>query len=109
MRIDYRFEANREMVDNVGSILGVSGAALIKEAQKKHLETSKHKIPLLFMHDIIHGFKTIFPSPLAMSCTWQPELVKESAEIAAKESAVSGIFTSGFSPCDPVGMQVEPR
>ena len=100
MGIDYRFEANREMVDNVGSILGVSGAALIKEAQKKHLETSKHKIPLLFMHDIIHGFKTIFPSPLAMSCTWQPELVKESAEIAAKESAVSGIHLT-FSPmCD---------
>ena len=100
MGIDYRFEANREMVDNVGSILGVSGAALIKEAQKKHLETAKHKIPLLFMHDIIHGFKTIFPSPLAMSCTWQPELVKESAEIAAKESAVSGIHLT-FSPmCD---------
>lgn len=100
MGIDYRFEANREMVDNVGSILGGSGAALIKEAQKKHLETSKHKIPLLFMHDIIHGFKTIFPSPLAMSCTWQPELVKESAEIAAKESAVSGIHLT-FSPmCD---------
>ena len=100
MGIDYRFEANREMVDNVGSILGVSGAALIKKKKKKHLETSKHKIPLLFMHDIIHGFKTIFPSPLAMSCTWQPELVKESAEIAAKESAVSGIHLT-FSPmCD---------
>ncbi len=52
------------------------------------------------MHDIIHGFKTIFPSPLAMSCTWQPELVKESAEIVAKESAVSGIHLT-FSPmCD---------
>lgn len=100
MGIDYRFEADREMVDQIGSILGVSGAALIKEAQKKHLETSKHKIPLLFMHDIIHGFKTIFPSPLAMSCTWQPELVRESAEIAAKESAVSGIHLT-FSPmCD---------
>ena len=53
MGIDYRFEAQKHMVDNIGSILGVSGAKLIKEAQKKHLETSAHKIPLIFMHDIL--------------------------------------------------------
>lgn len=100
MGIDYRFEANPDMVDNIGSILGVAGAKRIKNAQKQHMETSRHKIPLIFMHDIIHGYKTIFPSPLAMSCTWQPELVKESAEIAAKEAAVSGLHLT-FSPmCD---------
>lgn len=100
MGIDYRFEANPGLLDNIGSILGVAGAKLLKSAQKKHLETSRHKIPLIFMHDIIHGYKTIFPSPLAMSCSWQPELVKRSAEIAAKEASVSGIHLT-FSPmCD---------
>lgn len=100
MGIDYRFKCEKHMVDNIGSILGVSGAKLIKDAQKKHLETSAHKIPLIFMHDIIHGYKTIFPSPLAMSCTWQPELVKEASSVAAKEAAVSGIHLT-FSPmCD---------
>ena len=100
MGIDYRFEADEHLVENIGSILGVSGAKRLKEAQKRHLEVSKHKIPLIFMHDIIHGYKTIFPSSLAMSCTWQPELVKQSAQIAAKETAVSGIHLT-FSPmCD---------
>ena len=82
MGIDYRFEVDEHMENNIGSILGVSGAKILKAAQKKHLEKSSHKIPLIFMHDIIHGYKTIFPSPLAMACTWQPELVKKSAEIA---------------------------
>lgn len=100
MGIDYRFQAKQHMVDNIGSVLGVAGAELVKEAQKRHLEVSKHKIPLLFMHDVIHGFKTIFPSPLAMSCSWQPGLVKRAAEIAAKEAAVSGVHLT-FSPmCD---------
>lgn len=100
MGIDYRFKTDKNLEKNVGSILGAAGAALLKSAQKKHLEQSRHKIPLLFMCDIIHGYKTIFPSPLAMSCSWQPELVKESARIAAKEAAVSGIHVT-FSPmCD---------
>lgn len=100
MGIDYLFEADQMMIDNIGSILGVAGAKFLREAQTKHLEASVHKIPLLFMHDIIHGFKTTFPSPLAMSCTWQPELVKKSAQIAAKEASVSGIHLT-FSPmCD---------
>lgn len=100
MGIDYGFESNNNMVDNIGSILGVSGAKLLKNAQDKHLKSSKHKIPLIFMHDVIHGHKTIFPSPLAMSCSWQPELVKKSAEISAKEASVCGIHLT-FSPmCD---------
>ncbi len=100
MGIDYRFEIDEHLEQNTGSILGVSGAKFLKAVQKRHLEKSKHKIPLIFMHDIIHGYKTIFPSPLAMACTWQPQLVKRSAEIAAREAAVSGIHLT-FSPmCD---------
>lgn len=100
MGIDYHFEVDEHMKNNAGSILGVSGAKYLKSLQKRHLERSKHKIPLIFMHDIIHGYKTIFPSPLAMACTWQPELVRKSAEIAAREASVSGIHLT-FSPmCD---------
>jgi len=97
MGINYRFDSDRFMDDNIGSLLGVSGAKALIEIQKKHLEKSKHKIPLIFMHDIIHGYKTIFPSPLALSCSWQPELARKSSRIAAKESAVSGLHLT-FAP-----------
>ena len=52
---------------------------------------SRLKIPLIFGKDIIHGFKTTFPIPLAMSCSWDPDLIKESARIAATESSAEGI------------------
>lgn len=100
MGINYRFPAKPELAKEIGSILGVAGAKRLRKAQEEHIKQSRNKIPLIFMHDIIHGFKTIFPSPLAMSCTWQPGLVKKSAQIAAKEASVSGIHLT-FSPmCD---------
>lgn len=80
-----------------GSIVGSYGAASIKEIQSKYLEKSRLKIPLLFMADVIHGYRTIFPIPLAIGTTWNTELAEKSAEIAAKESAVSGIHLT-FSP-----------
>lgn len=49
------------------------------------------------MLDVIHGFRTIFPVPLAIGCTWDPALAEESARIAAKEAAVSGVHVN-FSP-----------
>lgn len=100
MGINYRFPASPGLAEEIGSILGVAGAKKLRKAQEEHMKKSRNKIPLIFMHDIIHGFKTIFPSPLAMSCTWQPCLVKRAAEIAAKEASVSGIHLT-FSPmCD---------
>lgn len=100
MGIDYRFDTHPDLRENAGSLLGVSGAKLLRHVQEQHLRKSRHKIPLLFMHDIIHGYKTIFPSPLAMSCTWQPQLVRQAARAAAKEAAVSGLHLT-FSPmCD---------
>lgn len=51
----------------------------------------------MFMADVVHGFKTIFPIPLAIGCSWDLELAEKSAEIAAKESAVSGIHVT-FAP-----------
>ncbi|MBA9087765.1 beta-glucosidase [Fontibacillus solani] len=86
-----------ETVHNVGSVLGVSGAEKMISVQQSHMKNNKHGIPLLFMADIVHGYKTIFPIPLAMSCSWDIELAERSAEIAAREAAVSGIHVT-FAP-----------
>ena len=86
-----------ETIQLSGSVLGLSGASSIKKLQREYLEKSRLKIPLLFMADIIHGYRTIFPIPLAAACSWNPELVKESARIAAKESAIAGLHVT-FSP-----------
>lgn len=80
-----------------GSIVGSYGAASIREIQSSYLEKSRLKIPLLFTADVIHGYRTIFPTPLAIGNSWNLELAEKSAEIAALESAVSGIHLT-FSP-----------
>ncbi|MCE3200732.1 beta-glucosidase BglX [Paenibacillus sonchi] len=81
----------------VGSVLGIAGAKKMMAVQKEHLAGSRLGIPLLFMADIVHGFKTIFPIPLAIGCSWDPELAEQSAGIAARESAVSGLHVT-FAP-----------
>lgn len=88
---------NDDAIQNAGSVLNVRGADKIKAIQKSYLENSHSKIPLLFMADIINGFETIFPVPIGLGATWNPELVKKSAAIAAKEAAVSGVHIT-FSP-----------
>ncbi len=82
---------------NSGSVLGLSGATDTNAVQKKYLENNRLHIPLLFMADIVHGYRTIFPIPLGLATSWNPELVKETAAVAAKESAVSGLHVT-FSP-----------
>ncbi|PWU66606.1 glycoside hydrolase family 3 N-terminal domain-containing protein [Gracilibacillus dipsosauri] len=84
-------------VQNAGSVLGASGAENIISIQKKHLEENRLGIPLLFMSDVVHGYKTIFPIPLAIGCSWNIDLAEQSAKIAAKEAAVSGIHVT-FAP-----------
>lgn len=89
---------SEENVRNTGSVLGASGGA--KEAisiQKAHMKKNRLGIPLLFMADVIHGYKTIFPVPLAVGCSWDLEKAQQSAEIAAKEAAVAGVHVT-FSP-----------
>lgn len=75
----------------VGSILSVTGAKKINEIQKIAMERTRLKIPILFAQDIIHGIKTIFPTPLAESCSWDFELAKKTADMAAYEGAALGI------------------
>ncbi|MBH5318383.1 glycoside hydrolase family 3 C-terminal domain-containing protein [Paenibacillus sp. GSMTC-2017] len=86
-----------ETVHNSGSVLGIAGAQEVINVQRTHLKHNRHGIPLLMMADIVHGFKTIFPVPLAIGCSWDMELAEKSAEIAAKEAAVSGVHVT-FAP-----------
>ena len=75
----------------VGSMLNISSVASIRETQKIVMENSRIKIPLIFGYDVIHGYKTIFPIPLGESASWDLGLMKQTAAIAAKETAASGI------------------
>jgi len=81
----------------VGSMLNVTSAKLTREVQDWNMKNSRLKIPLLFGLDVIHGYKTIFPIPLGESASWDLELMKKTAEIAAKEASASGIGWT-FSP-----------
>ncbi|RHW43561.1 beta-glucosidase BglX [Neobacillus notoginsengisoli] len=95
-----------EVIANTGSVLGASGAKEINNIQKAHLRKNRLGIPLLFMADVIHGYKTIFPVPLAIGCSWDLKLAEKSAEIAAKEAAVSGVHVT-FAPM--VDLARDPR
>lgn len=86
-----------ESISEAGSIIGLLGAKKYKEIQDAYIEKHPHKIPLLIMLDVINGFRTIFPIPLAQGATFEPELSKKCAKIAAKESAVSGVHVT-FAP-----------
>ncbi|MGM0880769.1 MAG: beta-glucosidase BglX [Bacillota bacterium] len=75
----------------VGSILGAFDSRRVFELQKIAVEQSPLRIPLLFNADVIHGHQTIFPVPLAWSCSWDMEEIKRACAIAAKEATASGI------------------
>lgn len=81
----------------VGGLFNVKGVENIREIQKVAVEQSRLKIPLLFGMDVIHGYETVFPIPLALSCSWDMEAIRESARIAAKEASADGICWT-FSP-----------
>lgn len=86
-----------EEIQNAGSVLGGAGAAMLKKIQKNYMEKQPHHIPLLFMADVINGFRTIFPIPLAQGATFDPGLVEDLAAVSAKESAAAGLHLT-FSP-----------
>jgi beta-glucosidase len=75
----------------VGSFLNVYGADRLGELQRLSVEESRLGIPLLFAFDVIHGFRTITPVPLAEAATWDPALVERSARLAAVEATAHGI------------------
>ena len=81
----------------VGGTFNIKGVAKIKEIQRLAVEESRLKIPLLFGMDVIHGYETVFPIPLALASTWNTAAVEQSARIAAIEAGADGIFWT-FSP-----------
>lgn len=90
-------ELTDEKMAQVGSILSLTGAEWTRKVQEEHLKNNRLNIPLLFMADIINGYKTIFPIPLAQGCTFDPDLVRQLAEAAAREGAAAGVHVT-FSP-----------
>jgi beta-glucosidase len=85
---DYREQAAQ---GRVGSFENITGAAETNSLQKLAVENSRLHIPLVFALDVIHGYRTIFPVPLAMASTWDPALVERASRIAAKEATKEGI------------------
>ena len=81
----------------VGSYLTVKGAELTNRLQKECKEKFPTHIPLLFADDVIHGYATVLPTPLAQSCSWDPSAAKRGAEVAAKEAYSGGVKWT-FSP-----------
>ncbi len=90
----------------VGSFLNITGVKNTKEIQKIAIEESRLKIPLLFGLDVIHGYKTIFPVPLATASSWDLEMLEKIEQIAADEATASGV-TWAFSPM--VNVARDPR
>lgn len=88
---------NEEDIRNTGTVLGTSGAKEAIEIQKSYLEKSEKKIPLIFMADVVHGYRTIFPIPLAMGCSFDETIVENAARISSKEASAAGIHVT-FSP-----------
>jgi beta-glucosidase len=75
----------------VGSMLHEGGAAQTNQLQRSILAGSRLNIPTLFGYDVIHGYRTIFPIPLAIASSWDPQLAELSARVAAKEARAAGI------------------
>lgn len=92
-----QMQLSEEQVKLTGSILSTVGAKRLRSVQDSFQKSHPHHIPLLFMADVINGYRTVFPIPIAQGCAFSPELAKEMARISAKESARAGIHVT-FSP-----------
>jgi beta-glucosidase len=75
----------------IGSMIGIVSAELARSLQRTAIEESRCKIPMLFGLDVIHGFRTVFPIPLAEASTWDPVLIEQAARVASSEASAAGI------------------
>ncbi len=80
-----------------GSVLWLNDTKKFNELQKIAVEESPSKIPLLFALDVIHGYRTIFPVPLAMAASWDPDTAEQAQSVAAKEARAAGLHWT-FGP-----------
>lgn len=90
----------------VGGTFNIKGAEKIRELQRIAVEESRLGIPLLIGMDVIHGYETVFPIPLALSCSWDPDAIESTARTAAVEMSAAGINWT-FSPM--VDISRDPR
>lgn len=81
----------------LGSVLNFASADEMKRMQDMHLARDPNKIPMIFMMDVIHGYRTIYPIPLGLSCSFDPELAKQCSRMAAREAGASGVQVT-FTP-----------
>ena len=90
----------------VGGLFNIKSVEKIRAVQKVAVEESRLKIPIIFGMDVIHGYETVFPIPLALSCSWDMNLIERTARIAAQEASADGICWT-FSPM--VDLARDPR
>jgi len=103
LREEYREDIRKGLAGNIFNALTVE---YNRELQRLAVEETRLGIPLLFGYDIIHGYKTIFPIPLAEACSWDTTMIYESARLAAKEGAAAGVNWT-FNPM--VDISMDPR
>lgn len=94
---DHKERYSRFISGEVGSVLNLLGAEETRKLQQLVVDSSRLGIPLIFAYDVIHGYRTMFPIPLGETASWDLEAMRRSAEIAAEESAASGLQWT-FSP-----------
>jgi beta-glucosidase len=90
-------ELERVRAGQVGSYLHVAGAEPLGRLQKVAVEESRLGVPLLFAMDVVHGYRTVFPVPLALAATWAPESQERAARVAADEATAAGLHWT-FAP-----------
>ena len=87
----------KEQMSTIGSCLGFDDPEKIRKTQERHLESDRNKIPLLFMRDVIHGYRTVYPIGLGLSCSFDEDLFTECTKMAAKEASAFGQHVT-FAP-----------
>ena len=92
-----KFAMTEDQPYRVGSLLGVKGAEKIIDLQGRMMARQPHHIPALFMMDVIHGYQTIFPVPLAIGSSFNPALAEQVASVAAREASATGLHVT-FAP-----------
>lgn len=98
--------AEKVEAGQLGAILNVKGVEKIKNLQEIAVKKTRLGIPLIFGQDVIHGYQTVFPLPLAQACSWDIPLIEQAAQVAAAEATASGINWV-YSPM--VDVALDPR
>lgn len=87
----------KEQLSTIGTCIGGLNASMIRAIQEQHIKDDRNKIPMIFMSDVIHGYRTIYPIGLALAGSFDPELVGRCSAMSAKEASAGGIHLT-FAP-----------